>query len=387
MVNETYDIAVIGAGPAGSMAAQYAARLGRSVCLMDRNAKVGVPVRCGEGIGYKSFIRHVGSRTEWTLNKIEKAVMVSPSGTRVTIGNIDESFILDREKMDGDLAAEAARAGAKLLLSTTVTEIKRTSDKRYECVTGPDSSIYASCLIIADGVESRCARFLGWNTAVSLVDMETCAFCHVASPLIDHTVCVFYTGTTYAPGGYVWIFPRGKGVANVGLGINGSRSSAGKAKELLLKFIDKELPGSPMSYLHCGGVPVGKAIRPLVRDGAMLVGDAARQVNCMSGAGIHYSLFAGKTAGTVAANAFKNGSLDHAALHQYEKEWWKTYGKQQERSFALKEFVLKSDDAFLDRIASSLAKERPEKMNYLRVFIRTFARSPLLLIKAIRLFG
>lgn len=387
MEKELFDIAVIGAGPAGSMAAQHAARLGRSVCLMDRNAKIGVPVRCGEGIGYKSFIRHVGSKTEWTLNKIEKSVMVSPSGTRVVIGNIDESFILDRERMDGDLAAEAARAGAKLLLSTTVTKIRRTNDNRYECLTSPDRTIVASCVIIADGVESRCARFLGWNTAVSLADMETCAFCHIASPLIDHNACVFYTGTTYAPGGYVWIFPRGKGIANVGLGINGSKSSAGKARELLLKFIDKELPGSHMSYLHCGGVPVSRAIRPLVKDGAMLVGDAARQVNCMSGAGIHYSLFAGKTAGTIAANAFKNGILDHAALRQYEKAWWKTYGKQQERSFALKEFVLKSDDAFLDRIASSLSKEPPEKMNYLRVFVRTFARNPLLLVKAIRLFG
>jgi digeranylgeranylglycerophospholipid reductase len=332
-------------------------------------------------------MRHVGSRTEWTLNKIEKAVMVSPSGTRVTIGNIDESFILDREKMDGDLAAEAAAAGAKLLLSTTVTEIRRTSDGRYECITSPDRPISAACIIIADGVESRCARFLGWHTAVSLADMETCAFCHVASPLIEPDACVFYTGTTYAPGGYVWIFPRGKGIANVGLGINGSRSAAGKAKELLLKFIDKELPGSHISYLHCGGVPVAKAMRPLVRDGAMLVGDAARQVNCMSGAGIHYSLYAGKTAGTIAANAFKSGSFDQSALKEYEKAWWKTYGKQQMRSFALKEFVLKSDDAFLDRIALSLSKEPSEKMNYLRVFIRTFARNPLLLIKAIRLFG
>jgi digeranylgeranylglycerophospholipid reductase len=387
MEKETFDIAVIGAGPAGSMAAKHAAKLGRSVCLMDRNAVVGDPVRCGEGIGLKSFTRHMGSRTEWTLTTIDKSVMVSPSGTRVTVGNIDESFIINREKMDAALAAEAAGAGAKLLLSTAVTEIKRTDDHHYECLATPDRTIIAQCVIIADGVESRCARFLGWDTAVSPADMETCAFCHIASPLIDNTACVFYTGSTYAPGGYVWIFPRGKGLANVGLGINGSHSYAGKAKELLLKFIDVELPGSRMSYLHCGGVPVARAVRPLVRDGAMLVGDAARQVNCMSGAGIHYSLFAGKTAGTIAGNAFKNGRLDHSALKQYEKEWRKTYGKQQERSFALKEFVLKSDDEFLNRIAASLAKEPAEKMNYLRVFTRTFAHNPLLLLKAVRLFG
>ena len=186
MTNNTCDIAVIGAGPAGSMAAFHAAKAGRSVYLFDRNSHVGVPVRCGEGIGLKSFNKHIGSRSEWTLNKIEKSVMVSPSGIRVNIGNIDESYIVDREKMDGDLAAQAAAAGATLLLSTTVTHVRRTVDNRYECIT-PDQTVSAACVIIADGVESRCARFLGWNTAVSPIDIETCAFCHVASPLIDNT--------------------------------------------------------------------------------------------------------------------------------------------------------------------------------------------------------
>ena len=199
MEKETFDIAVIGAGPAGSMAAKHAAKLGRSVCLMDRNAVVGDPVRCGEGIGLKSFTRHMGSRTEWTLTTIDKSVMVSPSGTRVTVGNIDESFIINREKMDAALAAEAAGAGAKLLLSTAVTEIKRTDDHHYECLATPDRTIIAQCVIIADGVESRCARFLGWDTAVSPADMETCAFCHIASPLIDNTACVFYTGARDLP--------------------------------------------------------------------------------------------------------------------------------------------------------------------------------------------
>jgi digeranylgeranylglycerophospholipid reductase len=387
MTDTRYDIAVIGAGPAGSMAALHAALLKRRVCLIDRNARVGVPVRCGEGIGYKSFLRHAGNRLEWTINKIDRSVMVSPSGTKVRIGNIDESYILDRTKMDGGIAAEAEQAGAHLFLSTPITEVRRTADGNYECLS-PARTFSAACLIIADGVESRVARFLGWNTALRLSDVETCAFCRVRSPAIDNSSCTFYVGSAVAPGGYAWIFPRGNGEANVGVGIIGNRSAAGKARECLLRFIGKELPGAETSNLHCGGVPVAKWVRPLVRDGAMLVGDAARQVNSISGAGIHYSLFAGKLAGTTAAKAFTgNGSIDYQALLQYESEWKKTYGKQQDRSFALKEFVMKTDDAFLDRIASSLAKEPPERMNYRRVFARTFSRNPLLLLKAIRLFG
>jgi digeranylgeranylglycerophospholipid reductase len=386
MQDTHYDIAVIGAGPAGSMAARHAAGLGRRVCLFERNARAGFPVRCGEGIGHKSFIAHVGSRMEWTKNKITRSVMVSPSGTRVTLGDIGDNYILDREKMDGELAAEAANAGADLFLSTPIVEV-RPLDSGYEC-RSPDRSWKAAIVIIADGVESRAARFLGWNTALNPVDIEPCAFCRVTSASIDQKTCVFYVGSAVAPGGYAWIFPRGNSEANVGCGVIGMRSSPGRAKEFLQKILDKELPGAPVNGLHCGGVPVARYVRPLVRGGAMLVGDAARQVNCISGAGIHYSLFAGKCAGETAAQAFRpDGSIDYRHLSRYETLWIKTYGKQQDRSYALKEFVMKTDDAFLDRIAASLSKEPPERMNYLRVFARTFSRRPLLLLKAVKVFG
>jgi digeranylgeranylglycerophospholipid reductase len=386
MPDTRYDIAVIGAGPAGSTAALHAARLKRRVCLIDRNARPGTPVRCGEGIGLKSFIAHAGSRLEWTKNKIVRSVMVSPSGTRVTIGNIDESYILDREKMDFDLAAEAARAGADLFLSTPVIEV-HDDGGGYECQT-PGRSFSASIVIIADGVESRLARFLGWNTSLPLSDVETCAFCRAASPSIDQETCVFYVGSAVAPGGYAWIFPRGNGEANVGLGFIGNLSGAGRPWEYLRRFLDKELTGAKVTELHCGGVPVAPWVRPLSRGGALLVGDAARQVNCISGAGIHYSLFAGTLAGVTAAQAVRgDGSIDYRYLSRYETGWIKTYGRQQDRSYALKEFVMKTDDAFLDRVAASLAKEPPEHMNYARVFARTFSRHPFLLLKAVRLFG
>jgi digeranylgeranylglycerophospholipid reductase len=386
MTKSQYDIAVLGAGPAGSSAALQAAKLKRSVCLVDRNARIGVPVRCGEGIGYQSFIRHAGNWPEWTLNRIRQSMLVSPSGIKVTIGDVDESYILDREAMDGGLAAEAARAGAEFFLSTPIIEVRRIAERTYEC-RSTNRTFTASCVIIADGVESRLARFLGWNTALSLSDVESCAFCRITSNLIDQNTCVFYTGKSVAPGGYAWIFPRGKGDVNVGLGIIGTQSGPGKARQYLERFIDREFPAAHVRGLHCGGVPVGRWVRPLVRDGAMLAGDAARQVNSISGAGIHYSLYAGKLAGTVAAEAFSaDGSIDYQTLSRYETEWKKTYGKQQDRSYSLKEFVIKTDDAFLDRIAASLAKEPSARLNYLRIFMRTFAGRPLLLYKAMKLF-
>jgi len=382
---QIFDVAVIGAGPAGAVAATYAARTGCKVCLLERKETVGIPVRCGEGIGHQSLLNHIVAKDEWIKNTTKKSVMVSPSGIRVEIESIEDSYILDRKLMDSDLVKEAISSGASYFSSTPVISIKRI-ETGYECYT-PKETFKSSLVILADGVESKLARSLGWNTTLALEDIETSAFARVISPFVDKQACVFFTGSRVAPGGYAWIFPKGTGEANVGLGISGTNSSAGKAKEYLLRFIDSEFPASKVFDIHCGGIPVARYMRPLVSFGAMLVGDAARQVNCLSGAGLGYSFYAGKLCGTIAGEAVKGGAVDINHLKEYERIWKKGFGKQQDRSYALKKFVAQyADDPFLDKIAASLSKEKPSKMNYLRVFMKTFKGHPILLFKVMKLF-
>ncbi|HMA65456.1 MAG: NAD(P)/FAD-dependent oxidoreductase [Fibrobacterota bacterium] len=385
-MENSFDIAVVGGGPAGSMSALNACREGVSVCLIERKTEFGIPVRCGEGIGKKGLLRYVEPRQEWIKATVKRSMMVSPSGIKVQLGNVEESFILDREKMDADLVRMAEKAGTKIFSGTTVLSVKQNADKTYTLLT-TGVTITARIVIIADGVESKIARCLGWNTKLDLKDLETAAFARVVSPFIEKESCVFYTGSVVAPGGYAWVFPRGNGEANVGLAISGDHSNPGLARKLLDKFIEKEFPAARAYNYHCGGVPVAKWLKPLSKNGVMIVGDAAHQVNALSGGGISFSLFAGKLAGSVASKAINNGTVDYVALDEYERTWKKKFGKQQERSYKLKEFLAKNgSDAFLDRIAHSLSKENPEKINYLRVFLKTFAKHPVLLYKAFQLF-
>jgi digeranylgeranylglycerophospholipid reductase len=391
-VNNSYDIIVVGSGPAGSSAAMSAAAAGRRVLLLERKPLPGVPVRCGEGIGHKGLTLTLEPRPEWVKSTVTRARMVSPSGITVEIGDVDKSYILDRERMDADLVKLAVEAGAEFRASSPVIWAEETPSNRYKVICSNSintdkTEFEASYLILADGVESRLARCFGWKTALRLEDIETAAFARVEAAGIEGDCCTFYTGSAVAPGGYLWIFPRGNGVANVGLGVIGSRCRAGLPKELLLDFIGRAYPKARVTDLHCGGVPVAAWTRPLVRGGVMLVGDAARQVNAINGAGIAYSLYAGRLSGAVAAGAFRGGgSVDRKALLEYQRGWAKSFGKQQERSFALKEFIMSADDAFLDKIAESLSREPPGKLSYLRVFMRTFSSRPLLLFKAFKLF-
>ena len=383
----TFDIIVVGAGPAGAMAAQAASKGGRNVCLLERKEKAGTPVRCGEGLGLKGAASN-GFKIDpsWIKAKISKIKLISPNGTAVTLVNRVDSYVVDREIMDFDLVKRAIASGARYFAKTPVISIKRIDSKFYECIS-PTTSFHASCVILADGVESRCARDLGWHTALNPVDLETCAFCKVSHESIDSESCIFYIGNTVTPAGYAWVFPRGNNQANVGLGVLGSSSSSGKAQELLEKFVASIFGGAKMIDVHCGGVPAGKWLKPLVKDGAMIVGDAARQVISLTGAGINYSVYAGQLAGKIAAEAFQNDAVDYNHLLTYEKIWAKGLGKQQMRSYALKTLLIKKhDDAFLDSIAKSLSKKDKNKLSILEVFLRTFISNPVAFFKALLLF-
>jgi len=389
-VGNEYDIIVVGAGPAGSMAAMAAAAAGKRVCFLERKVKAGTPVRCGEGIGYMGLTRYIEPRPEWIRATVTRGRMVSPSGLKVDIGSGGTGLILDRERMDADLVNMAIERGADFMPATPITYAEESPGGLYTCICEEGKSSYrfsAPCLILADGVESRLARCFGWNTALNLNDIETCAFARVKSKGIEADCCVFYLGSKVAPGGYVWIFPRGNGEANVGLGITGAKCSPGLPKKLLLDFLEREFPKAKVSGLHCGGVPVARWTRPLVKGGVMLIGDAARQVNAVTGGGIAFSLYAGKSAGTIAAKSIRgDGTCNRKALLEYQRQWAKKFGKQQDRSFALKRFLESTNDSFLDNVAKALLKEDPRKISYSRVFTKALASKPLLLLKALKLF-
>ncbi len=379
-----FEIAIVGAGPAGLSAAIAAANAGRRVVLLERRACPGLPPRCGEGIGLKGMSAGLEVRPEWIRTTIRSASLISPGGIEVGIRDVPESYILDRPKMEQDMFDQAVASGATGVLDAPVVSVARQPDGGYLLRT-PECEYRASCLIIADGVESRIARDLGWNTALPDIDSETCAFAKVSGLQLDESSIRLYLGSSIAPGGYAWVFPTSSSSANVGLGILGTKSAPKKARDLLDRFLRERLPDATLEEVHCGGVPVGKWARPLVRGGALLVGDAARQVNAVNGAGIAYAAVAGKSAGETAANAFSSGRFDSTTLTLYEQEWARNYGKQQERSYALKRMLIGYSDATMDAIARKVVKKKGQ-LSYLSVFLTAFSRHPFLLIKSFFLF-
>jgi digeranylgeranylglycerophospholipid reductase len=84
-MKDSYDVIVVGAGPAGSTAARYAAKNGCTVLLLEKDREIGIPVRCGEAVGDVGLRRVLEPKESWFANKIETVRLIAPDGTKVEV--------------------------------------------------------------------------------------------------------------------------------------------------------------------------------------------------------------------------------------------------------------------------------------------------------------
>jgi digeranylgeranylglycerophospholipid reductase len=342
-VRRRYDVVVVGAGPGGSVSAREAAKLGLSVLLLEKRQEIGSPVRCAEGIAHELLAPFIEPDPRWISAVVSKAqIMVVGDGTTVTRqAKGRQGYVLERRIFDRVLAEEAAKAGAQVMVKTAATGLLLEDDvARGVVARGPVGVMEIECAVVigADGVESQVGPWAGLDTALPLKNAMACAQYLLAGIEIDPACCYYYVGQGVAPGGYAWVFPKGEGKANVGLGVQADLA-ADTALNYLNHFIESQphlAQGSPVT-LVVGGVPVGPPLPRLVTSGLMLVGDAAHQADPLTGGGIANAMLAGRLAAEVAAQAIAAGDPSAAALARYEERWMAGRGRKMARNHRLKE--------------------------------------------------
>jgi len=384
-----FDVVVVGSGPAGSVTARFAAQTGAKVLMIERRAEVGVPVLCGEGISQKvdNFKLLEGNR--WKASKMDGARIFSPNGTMITLSaeyaGSETGYVLYRDIFDQELAQGAVRSGAKLMVNTGAVDLLKKNGKiagvkaqRFD----ETIDIEADIVVGADGVESWVGRWAGIKTTLKPYDLETCAQYTLTNVDWPSPYCDFFLGKKIAPGGYVWVFPKSKDVANVGIGILSSMSESGKALQLLDAFIAKypELSkGSPVRLL-AGADPVAEPIES-VRDHLLLVGDAARHVDPITGGGLMTAIEGGKIAGEVIGKAVEKQRFDQHTLSEYETRWKEAFGRKLHRNYVAKEILLDMEDKTLDMLADSLKDYKFEEFSTLSIIKALVSKHPSLLVK------
>jgi digeranylgeranylglycerophospholipid reductase len=384
-----YDAVIVGSGPAGSVTARFAAEHGVKVLMVERRAEIGVPVLCGEGVSQKVDAYNVLEGKRWIATKMQGARIFSPNGTKITLAaefaGDETGYVVYRDIFDQELAHGAIKKGAEIMMNTRAVNLLKKDDK----ITGiiaqhfdETLEIEADVVVGADGVESRIGKWAGIQTTLKPYDLETCVQYTLSNVDGESPYCDFFLGSKVAPGGYVWVFPKGKDIANVGIGVLASLSEPGKAVSYLDKFIaaHPELKkGQPLRVLT-GADPVAEPIQS-VKDNLLLVGDAARQVDPITGGGLMHAIEAGKYAGETIAQAVKEQRFDSEMLMNYEKNWKDSFGKKLHRNYVAKEIMLDMEDKTLDMLADSLKDYKFEEFSTLSIIKALVTKHPSLLVK------
>ncbi len=309
---EIFDVAVIGAGPAGGSAAYYCASAGLKTIMLEEHQKVGEPVHCGECLSHVA-IKRLG------LDLPPEVIAAPAKGIRVYFPDksscvfYEDGYVLEKHLFEQFLAVRAQAAGATLRTSCRVTSMQK-GNGAWEIITST-GTVFARAVIDASGVMSVTSRLTGLNAArfKTVTGMQ-----YTMENVPNDGFIEFFLWPRLAPEGYLWIIQKSNGSANVGI----ITSDAPKAKTCLDQFVKEwGLEGKKSTRTFGGLIPASGPLPKTYSDSLLLIGDAAGFTSPMFEGGTQLGLMSGKIAASVLKKAFDSGDLSAQALSRYEAAW------------------------------------------------------------------
>ncbi len=303
---EAVDLLVVGAGPAGCVAARVAAEAGLRVLIVEQRPTVGLPVQCA-GYVPAQIVGHVSLPERCIAQRIRTMRTTLPDGESVETPA--PGYVLDRALFDQGLAVAACRAGAALW--TGARAVARSERGALVRRGSRDVELACRVLVGADGPRSTVGRWIGQVNEELLDGLQV----EVVLPAPRASTEVYFD-PAYA-GGYGWLFPKGE-TANVGVGVN--RRMGGQPRAALEHLLARLGIGRDAVVGHVAGpIPSGGPVSQVRVDHVLLVGDAAGHTHPVTGAGVFAAVVGGTLAGQAAVRAVQTG--DAAALDEYPHEW------------------------------------------------------------------
>jgi len=361
-----YDIVIVGAGPAGSTTARIAAQQGLNVLMIDKRQELGAPIQCSGAVS-----RHALEEVDIPIDGefIHEAIygfgIYNEKGSKTTIDyrtlkseeygeSADKKplgYVVDRRRFDRFLMTQAERAGVEVWLKAEglsysprgidgctirIRHFNKEIDVRTQVVVG------------ADGLQSQVGKWANLRTHIKLTELASCLQFVVDQVETDGLLEII-TGHEWAPGGYAWVFPKGYGYAEIGLGVIRTMTPK-NAQEHLDYFIQhsffrERFKNSRILEIQGGGVPLAAPLRQQYADNLILVGDAARHVNPITGGGIHTALSGGLIAGHFLAKLIQDNQPPTAEqLQGYQNLWLEKLGNKMWKLYDVKTGIFNENE-------------------------------------------
>jgi geranylgeranyl reductase family protein len=318
------DVVVVGAGPAGSAAAAWAARAGRDVLVID-SANFPRDKACGDGLTPRAVaeLERLGLG-EWLDARIRhRGLRMSGFGGEVEVPWPGPSFpstgsAVARVELDDRIRKVAEESGARMRLGIKAVGVNHDSSTRVVSVTLSDGT-QVGCreLIVADGARSTLGRVLGrrWHqeTVYGIAARGYLATARSDDPWLTSHLELRSPDGAVLPG-YGWIFPLGNGEVNIGVGaLSTTKRPAELALRPLMSYytdLRREewgFEGQPRA-MSSALLPMGGAVSGVAGRNWLLIGDAAACVNPLNGEGIDYGLETGRLAAEMLGSGDFSGS-------------------------------------------------------------------------------
>ncbi|KAB3548006.1 MAG: NAD(P)/FAD-dependent oxidoreductase [ANME-2 cluster archaeon] len=363
-----YDVVVVGAGPAGCLAAKYAAKNGAKTLIIEEHASIGSPVQCA-GLLSTSAIRECEVVPDSGFHPITGAFVYAPDRRRIRIsGGEIKAYVVDRRIFDRTLAENAIRSGADILMRTRAVgiDIGRDAYGRgrrrvlHVVIEGELDVIEADVVIGADGVQSHIARWAGLDTPDTVLSGAQVSTVY---DFEDPRFVEIFPGSC-APGFFAWAIPY-HGSARIGLAVRpgfGSGSGSRVAQESAWVHLKRLIAEHPVVSEKCapgiagiaiGGIPISVP-QQTAADGLLIVGDAAGQVKPTSGGGVYPGAVCAKIAGKIAADAVLEGDTSVRRLSEYDKLWRARIGGELAIGRRINGWMARLSDSEINRLVGVL---------------------------------